>query len=199
MRNGYFIWNFSLIFTDKISDMNLRLQGKIKCIACMLRTVSFCKSKIELMMTDLTNNTFDHFHIMQDLWKKYPNFAFQTEKYVTETCSVSQDFRNRFYDFQKIRRVVEYLSFPFKSDLNIKETATAICENYSLSKPSFENEILTLKNCIFLKTRAGQESFWKLVPRHKFPNLRRCTEIVHSCFGSTYLCEYAFSYLKITE
>jgi hypothetical protein len=39
---------------------------------------------------------------------------------------------------------------------------------------------------ICLKTRAGQESFWKLVPRHNFPNLRSCSEIVHSCFGSTF-------------
>jgi hypothetical protein len=110
---------------------------------------------------------------------------------VTEIYSVIEDFGNRFCDFQKIRTVVEYLSFPFKSDLNIKETAAAICENYPLSKPSLENEILTLKNYIFLKTRAGQESFWKLVPRHKFSNLRRCSEIVHSCFGSTNLCESA--------
>jgi hypothetical protein len=25
------------------------------------------------------------------------------------------------------------------------------------------------------------------------------TEIVHSCFGSTYLCESTFSYLKVTK
>jgi hypothetical protein len=47
------------------------------------------------------------------------------------------------------------LSFPFKSDLNIKETAATICENCSLSKPSLENEILTIKIEIFLKTHAG--------------------------------------------
>jgi hypothetical protein len=68
-----------------------------------------------------------------------------------------------------------------------------------LIKPSLENLILTLKNEIFLKTRAGQESFWKLVPRHKFPNLQRRIEIVHSCFGSTYLCESAFPYLRKTK
>jgi hypothetical protein len=58
---------------------------------------------------------------------------------VTEICSVIQDFRNRFYDFQNIRTVVEYLSFPFKSDLNIEEIAATICENYSSSKPPLEN------------------------------------------------------------
>jgi hypothetical protein len=44
-----------------------------------------------------------------------------------------------------------------KLDLNTKETAATISENYSLSKPSLENEILTFKNDIFLKTHAGQE------------------------------------------
>jgi hypothetical protein len=37
------------------------------------------------------------------------------------------------------------------------------------------------------------------MPRHKFPDLRRCSEIVHACLGSTYLCESAFSYLKMTK
>jgi hypothetical protein len=98
-------------------------------------------------------------------------------------------FRKWILRLPKIRRVTEYLSFQFQSDLNIKETAATTRENYSLSKPYLENEIITLKNDIFLKTLAVQESFWKLVPRNKAPNLRRCSEIAHSCFGSTYLCE----------
>jgi hypothetical protein len=72
------------------------------------------------------------------------------------------------------KKLEEYLSFSFKSDLNIKETAAAICENYSLSKPSLENGILTLKNELFLK-------------------------IFTLLFRSTYLCESEFSYLKLTK
>jgi hypothetical protein len=110
-----------------------------------------------------------------------------------------KDFENRFCDLKKNGIVVEYVSFAFKSDLNIKETADIMSENYLLNKLSLENEILTLIHGIFLKTRAGQESFWKLAPRRKFPNLRRCREIVHSSFGSIYLGESAFSYLRITK
>jgi hypothetical protein len=190
----------SLRSLPPINCESLELQGKNKCIAEMISTASSYRSKFELVMTDNTNNTFDHFLDMQDRLEKYPNFAFETEKYVTEICSLIQDFGNRVCDSQKkIRTVAEYLSFPFKSDKNFTEIAATICENYSLSKPSLENEKLTFKNYICLKTRAGQESFWKLVPRHKFPNLRRCSEIVHSCFGSTYLCESGIYYLKMTK
>jgi hypothetical protein len=122
--------------------MNLELQGKDKHIAEMMSTVSFYRNKSEQMVTDFTNNTY-HFPNMQDHLEEYPNFAFLTEKYVNEICSVIQDFGNAFCDFQKIRRVLEYLSFSFKTDLNTKETSATNCENYSLSKPSLEKERLT--------------------------------------------------------
>jgi hypothetical protein len=63
-------WLFDLTFladfTRKLNGMNLDLQGKNKCIAEMMSAVSSYKSKFELMMTDLTNNTSDHFPNMQD-------------------------------------------------------------------------------------------------------------------------------------
>jgi hypothetical protein len=39
-------------------EWNLELQGKNKCIAEMISTVSCYKRQFELIMTDLTNNTF---------------------------------------------------------------------------------------------------------------------------------------------
>jgi hypothetical protein len=63
-------WLFDLAFladfTGKLSDMNLELQGKNKCIVKMMSTVSSYRSKFQLIMIDLTNNTFDHFPHMQD-------------------------------------------------------------------------------------------------------------------------------------
>ncbi|KAJ6665113.1 hypothetical protein lerEdw1_005344 [Lerista edwardsae] len=146
-------------FTGELIDMNFELQGKNKCIGKMMSKVSSYKSKFELMMTDLANNTFDHFPNTQDHLGQYPNFVFQNEKYVTEICSVIQEIENRLCDFQKIGTVVEYLSYPFKVDVDIKETAAAISKNYSLNKPSLENEILTLKNDIFLKTMLSKNRF----------------------------------------
>jgi hypothetical protein len=66
---------------------------------------------------------------------------------------------NALHNNKRIRRVVEYLSFQFKSDLNIKESAATICENYSLSKPSLENEILTLKMISFSRLMLDKNRF----------------------------------------
>jgi hypothetical protein len=61
----------------------------------MINTVSSYKRKFELMLTDLTNNTFDHFPNMQDHLKTYPSFVFQTERYVTEIGYVTKDPENK--------------------------------------------------------------------------------------------------------
>jgi hypothetical protein len=94
-------------FKGNVRDTNLELRGENKCIAEKPSTVSSCKSKLKLMITDLTSNTSDHFPNMQDHLEKCLNFIFQAEKYFTEICSVVQDLRNRFCDLQEIRRVVQ--------------------------------------------------------------------------------------------
>jgi hypothetical protein len=53
-------------FTRELSDMNIELQGKNKCISKVMSTISSCKSEFEIMMTVHTNNTFVHFFNMQD-------------------------------------------------------------------------------------------------------------------------------------
>jgi hypothetical protein len=102
-------WLFDLAFLadfiGKLSDINIELQGKTKCIAEMNNTVSSQKRKFEPMMADLTNINYDHFTNVQNYLEKYPNFVFQTEKYVTEIRSVIQHFGNRFCDFQKIKQL----------------------------------------------------------------------------------------------
>jgi hypothetical protein len=75
---------------------------------------------------------------------------------VAEIRYVIQDYEKRFCDFQKIRTVVEYLSFPFNSDLNNKETAATVSEYYSLIKASLENEILALKVTFFSRSVLGK-------------------------------------------
>jgi hypothetical protein len=94
-------WLFDLAFlsdfTGKLSDMHLELQGKNKLIAEIMSTDSSYKSKFELM--DLTKTLLITFLICRTIWKKHPNFVFQTEKYVTKICSVIQYFLNRFCDF----------------------------------------------------------------------------------------------------
>lgn len=68
-----------------------------------------------------------------------------------------------------------------------------------MKKNALENEIITLQTDLILQARELEEDFWKYVNQEKYPNITKCSEYIYSCFGSTYLCESAFSYLKFTK
>ena len=60
-------------------------------------------------------------------------------------------------------------------------------------------EIIDLQNDIELKGRSRDSDFCGLVSRDKFPLLTTCTLKVSAYFGSTYLCEMAFSQMEIIK
>jgi len=59
-------------------------------------------------------------------------------------------------------------------------------------------EMLTLKADVFLKAQACENDFERVVGT-KYCNIKKCAEYIHSCFGSTYLCESAFSFMNVIE
>ena len=91
------------------------------------------------------------------------------------------------------------MSFPFKKDLNIKQIARKISEIFGFQKNALENEIITLQTDLILQAKVFDGDFWKYVNQEKYPNIKKCSEYIYSCFGSTFLCESAFSYLKFTK
>lgn len=64
---------------------------------------------------------------------------------------------------------------------------------FNLVSSEVELEILTLQSDINLKAHQGATEFWKLVDPEKYVNISTAAMKVACLFGSTYLCESAFS------
>ena len=186
-------------FTGTLSEMNLEPQGKNKCIAEIIRNFCSYRKKLQLMMDDLKDSDFFHFPNIQDHLESYPTTNLPADKYVGEIGVVLKEFETRFVELEKMQDIVLYLACPFRPDIDIKKTAVILSENLGIDKLGLENEIINLQNDILIKAHQGDSSPWKLVCREKYPNLRRCSEMVQSCFGSTYLCESAFSCMNMIK
>jgi hypothetical protein len=182
-----------------LGNLNLELQGKGKTIGEMISTVNAYKNQFPLLIDDLRLQTFIHFPNIKDHLQNNPDFILSSEKYLREINNVMKDFNIRFSDFKKIEDIVQYLSFPFKTDLDVKYIATKIAETFNIKRNIIELELIRLQSDIFLKARGSERDLWKYVCKEKYTNLKRCSEYIHSCFGSTYLCESAFSYLKLAK
>ncbi|KAJ4442476.1 hypothetical protein ANN_04062 [Periplaneta americana] len=136
-------------FTGTLSEMNVELQGNNKYIKEMLSTIFSYKSKFVLMMNDLKHNDFSHFPNIEDHLKSYPKTLFEKGKYITEIDTVLNELEARFIEYQNVQEIVQYMAWPFKSDLDVKKTAALLSEIFGISKLSLENEIIKLQNDFF--------------------------------------------------
>ena len=94
---------------------------------------------------------------MADNLQKNTNSNYKTDKYIKyikEIQKVIEDFEIRFQDFDKIKEIVEFVSFPFKKDLNIKHICQKLFEVLCIGQKELENEIITLQTDVKLIYRS---------------------------------------------
>jgi hypothetical protein len=121
--------------------------------------------------------------------------SFRVQNILSEFCS-------RFTDFASLEPIATYMCFPFGTDINVEVIASKMGSLVQLDTTIAETEILTHQNDIQLKSRATtemKEEFWELLLEEKYPNIRRCALNISVLFGSTFLCESAFSHMKIIK
>ena len=91
-----------------------------------------------------------------------------------------------------------FMCYPFREDAEVDSLASKISPLFHLNSSGVEDEIMTLQADIQLKSRAHGE-FWNLLTEEKYPNVRKCATSLTALFCSTYLCESAFSHMKIIK
>jgi hypothetical protein len=93
--------------------------------------------------------------------------------------------------------IVALLSNPFLL-IGIEQVADRFQQVIALPS-GVDMEMVDLQNVKVLKNRSRDRHFWGLVSKEKYPLLTACALIVSAYFGSTYLCEMAFSQMKIIK
>ena len=108
------------------------------------------------------------------------------------------EFGQPFQDFALLEPVATFMCYPFREDVEVDSLASKIATLFHLNLSGVEDEILKLQADIQLKSRAHGQ-FWNLLTEEKYPNMRKCATSLTALFGSTYLCESAFSHMKIIK
>ena len=204
-------WLLELSFltdlTCELNELNLELQGKGKDVIKMMSSVNTFKSKLQLMSSRLQRGNLRNFPHMQAELQRQGKGVTQLDsaRYEERVQSISSEFERRFTDFASIEPVASYLCYPFSASIDVGDIAAKVKSLFDLESSALEDEILTLQNDIEIKARStsaqpGEHAvFWKLPVEEKYPNLRRCALNLTALFGSTYLCESAFSYMQIIK
>ena len=201
------VWVKKLAFlTDLIghyNSLNLELQGKGKNIIDLHSSVNLFKSKLKHFASQLKKENFKNFPYLE----KHNKLTDECNNNNTGECNeiiemfccelenFYQEFERRFENLNNFQPIFKFISFPF-GEFDIEEIASIVAHSFHLNTSHLELEILTLQSDIFLNSRANEKHFWNIFQEEKYPLLKSVAMRIFSFFGSTYLCEAAFSQMK---
>uniref|UniRef100_A0A096MF30 HAT C-terminal dimerisation domain-containing protein n=1 Tax=Poecilia formosa TaxID=48698 RepID=A0A096MF30_POEFO len=197
-------WLLDLAFltdlTNMLNDLNIELQGKDKTVINMISSVNAFKRKMQHQPSKLQRHDLTNFqNVASELeMKGKTSEQLDSARYTEQIENCLSEFDSHFQDFALLEPVATFMCYPFWEDAEVDSLASNIAMMFHLNSSGVENEILTLQADIELKSRAHGQ-FWNLLTEGKYPNMRKCATSLTALFGSTYLCESAFSHMKIIK
>ena len=110
-----------------------------------------------------------------------------TPKYLNILCNLVVEFDHRFEDFCGNTTAFELFSHPFSTDAVSEELQMELLELQSDSNICSKFRELPLPD------------FYRCVPAHRYGKIHKHAQVMLSLFGSTYVCEQAFSLMNLNE
>jgi len=180
-------------FMGHYNSLNLQLQGKGKNIIELFSSVNAFKAKLKHFASQLRKQNFKHFPYLE----KHIKLAGECniEMFCSELENFNQEFERRFANLNNLQPIFEFISFPF-GEFNNEDISSNLGHTFQLNSSDLDLEILTIQSDIILKARANEKYFWSLLSEAKYPLLKSVAMRIFAFFGSTYLCEAAFSQMK---
>ncbi|KAL2087322.1 hypothetical protein ACEWY4_018381 [Coilia grayii] len=175
---------FLVDITEFLNALNLQLQGKDQIITQLYDHVRAFKQKLLLLIRHLSTENLAHFPSLKEVgWKED-----SAPKYIDILNNLVHEFDSRFEDFKENATAFELFAHPFSVDVD------TVSEEVQM-------ELLELQSNSHLHNLYKELSlleFYKSVPA-QYPKIRKHAQMMLSLFGSTYLCEQAFSIMNLNK
>ena len=173
-------FKFAIDIMEKLNELIVKLQGNGIFAHEMYEHVKSFQMKLSLFSRQAGNNKFCHFPLLKE-----PKISGElAAKYKVQLDTLAVKFDRSFRDFKNLEQF-NILSSPFTSEVD------SALENLQL-------ELLDLQASNDLKKKFKSVSlpdFYNSLSDDLFPNLKSFAAKFLTLFGSTYICEQAFSFL----
>lgn len=188
--------------TEKLGELNRRLQGEHKIISQLASKVFAFEDKLKMYIEEINIQKLHNFPTL--IQAQQNGIDVSPENYATISnylVSLSNEFQERFKDLRKIKKCLLLLENPWH--LEVATTSQLAALGFDVAKLS--DELIDFKNdtnleAIFKENREVNkyEEFWKLVPDN-YKTLKNCAHLLLTLFASTYLCESSYSKMKYAK
>lgn len=195
-------WLIQLAFltdlTAHCNAFNLELQGKDKTITQLVSSLNAFKSKLQFFKTQLGKKILKNFPNLEKALENFEESSCKCDSFCIELQNLFEELERRFQDVKLIEPILVFMSFPFV-EINIEEISATMSSKFNMNASDLEIEILKLQCDIPVKARASEKKFWNFLHEEQYPALRSIALRLTAFFGSTYLCEAAFSQMKVIK
>ncbi|GLV41814.1 hypothetical protein CBL_02999 [Carabus blaptoides fortunei] len=153
-------------------------KGGINCrmLHCIVHQEALCGLSLKLRdVMDKENNLF-HFESCKEIYEEMKdcNIEVNFEIFLPKLDMLIEDFNTRFSQFDDFKTSINLFSDPFNIDITSVD-------------PKYQMELCDLQADPFIASSGATGiQMFKLLDKEKYPNM----------FGSTYICERAFSDMK---
>jgi hypothetical protein len=154
--------------------LNIELQGKDKTITQFVSSLSAFRRKLQFLESQLGMGILKNFPNLEKVVENYDESRCTDDTFCTEVQNLWQELKRRFQDIKQLDPILVFMS-------------------------DLEEEILKLQCDIPLKARASEKKFGNLLHEEEYSGFRSIALRLTAFFGSTYLCEAAFSQMKIIK
>lgn len=167
-----------------LNELNLKLQKQGQLVNELYNHLKAFQNKLRLWETQMRSGSCYHFQTLSS----QKNFDYT--QYAEELKSLSEQFLNRFSDFENMDSYFTLFTTPMKSDV---EKAPI----------HLQMELIELQEDTHLKSKFEDvelsDFYGKYLAEEKYPHLRAFARKMICVFGSTYKCEQFFSMMKINK
>ncbi len=134
-------------------------------------------------MGQVQKQDFTHLPVTQSLSAEKPVAPFPAEKSVEALEMLKAEIDVRFCELHVHAKEIRLFQNPFAADID--ETL-----------PCYQFELAELQNCDAFN---GLIEIYAALPNETYPNIKRHAMKMFTLFGSTYICEQTFSFMKLMK
>ncbi|XP_063800778.1 general transcription factor II-I repeat domain-containing protein 2B-like isoform X2 [Pseudophryne corroboree] len=172
--------------TQSLNLLNTNLQEKEQNVSQLYKHISAFRNKLMLLKLNLLRNELLNFECCSELFHEFKESGtiLDFNRFIPKIETLIENFNRRYHEFNDLNPSLKLFNNPLTIDIVSADT-------------HYQMELCELQADLFLTSRAETAiPFFKLLPRDRYPNLKDLGMKIACMFGSTYICEKAFSDLN---
>jgi len=191
--------------TKSLNILQTNLQGENKLIPHMASKIFAFEEKLKMYIEEVSDNDFSSFSNFDVMRKENNIFSDNTDietlkpQLLELLVTLKNEMNRRFNDIKNLKNAFRFIENPWA--VTTKEIFEINIMNHNISL--LKNELIDLQEDITLKDIFNDKNnameFWNTLEEHQYPSLLSNVKAILTFFGSTYLCEAAFSKLTFIK